>query len=174
MYMNETTHTQLTRRPTKSLFHEMWIGIPVEARQGTPKFSLHRDKPGLINFGKEYIAYGDMTGYKMASKYLDGYSHWNLLMKSQWFKDAKAVWDEEIEARLYAESMETLVAISKGEGPQAIQAAKFLATKQYKEKGFGRGKGRPTKEQVEGLLKQEAEDMKTLHNDAERIRLVKK
>ena len=148
----------------------MWIGIPIEARTGTPKFTLHRDRPNLINFGKEYIAYGDMTGYKMATKYLEGYSHWNLLMKSNWFKEAKGIWDEEIEARLYAESMETLVAISKGEGPQAIQAAKFLALKQYKDKHPSSGvRGRPTKEQVEGLIKQEAEDLKTISNDAARI-----
>ena len=171
MYMNDTpTTNQVSKRPTKSLFHEMWIGIPIESRTGTPKFSLHRDKPGLINFGKEYIAYGDMTGYKIADKYLEGYSHWNMLMKAQWFKEAKAIWDEEIEARLHAEAMETLVAISKGEGPQAIQAAKFLATKQYREKGsLAKGRGRPTKDQIEGELKREAEDLKTITNDAARI-----
>jgi hypothetical protein len=169
MYMDEQINS-FTRRPTKSLFQEMWIGIPIESRQGPPKFTLHRDRPGLINFGKEYIAYGDMTGYKMADKYLEGYSHWNLLMKSQWFKEAKAIWDEEIEARLHAEAMETLVAISKGEGPQAIQAAKFLATKQYREKHPGKGiRGRPSKDEVAGQLKQELEDAKTISRDAERI-----
>jgi hypothetical protein len=169
MYMDEKANTTV-RRPTKSLFHEMWITTPVEFRTGTPKFSLHRDKPGLINFGKEYIEYGDMTGYKMAKKYLENYSHWNLLMKTQWFQEAKRIWDEEIEARLFAESMETLVAISKGEGPQALQAAKFLAIKGYRTAGTKAStRGRPTKEQVEGELKREAEDAKTINDDFKRI-----
>ncbi len=174
MYMDETTDTQNLRneqgrRPTKSLFYEMWVSTPISLRTGKPKFTLYRDKPGLINFGKEYIEYGDMTGYKMATKYLENYSHWNMLMKANWFREAKATWDEEIEARLYAEAMETLVAIAKGEGPQAIQAAKFLATKGYREKTPRNGVGRPSRDQVEGILKQEADDARTINDDFKRI-----
>lgn len=172
MYMDEEETnivTQRGRRLTKQLFHEMWVGLPEEGRTHSPKFTLHRDKPGLINFGREYIQYGDMTGYKMANKYLEDYYHWNLLMKANWFKEAKAIWDEEIEARLHAESMETLLAIAKGEGPQAIQAAKFIATKGYKDKQALSKRGRPTKDQLEGQIKRELEDAKVISNDAARI-----
>lgn len=168
--MSIVTRNATNQRYTKQLFYEMWIGMPQEQRVMKPPFTLYTSKEGYINFGMEYISYGDLSGYTISKKYFDSYAHWTMLLKCPWFKTAKEEWDKEIEARLYAEGMRRIRETAGEEGPQALQAARFLATKAYREKGPARG--RPSKHEVQGALAQEVEEAKALEEDY--LRIVKK
>lgn len=161
---------------TKSLFYEQWIGTEIDKRVSDPLFSLHRDRPGLINFRKEYLKDEDETGYKTSVRLLEGFHHFEYLMKTcRWFREAKEEWDRELKAKLRARALDVVKVLAEDETAkhsERLAAAKTLLseTKAPAPKG---NRGRPTKEEVEGELKREAELSKEMKEDLERIRLVK-
>jgi hypothetical protein len=157
------------QRFTRQLFFEQWTNLPIENRLGEPPFTLHADKEGYVNFGQEYIKDADPTGYTTAKRLLGDYSYWKFLMKVQWFREAKKDWDEELEAKLYAQGLAKIREIALGDDPKALAAAKYLANKEFKQGGVKRG--RPSSDEVEGRLKQEVENIASTDADAERIGL---
>lgn len=162
------------KRLTKSLFYEMFNDTQISMRKFIPPFTLYTDIKGLVNFRKEYVALQDQTGYKMAQKYLGGdYGHWELLMKQKWFKDEKAKWDRELEAKIHSEAIEAIQGIAKGDGATALQAARFLAQKGFKMAQKDTQRGRPSNEEMEGHIKNQLEAEKQVLDDLERIRSVK-
>lgn len=173
--VNKFRHPVTNARYTRLIFWELQQELPIDKRAIEPLYTLHIDKPGLINFRRMYVELGDPTGYKIANKLLEDYDHWMLLMKAPWFREAKAIWDQELDAKLKSEGMESIRIISNGiEGVSPavqLQAAKYLANLEHRkgpvaEKGT---RGRPTKEEVSGELKKQAEDTKTLEDDMARI-----
>lgn len=166
------------KRYTRVLFYEQWIQLVEEDRADRePLFSLHQDRPGLVNLRKVYVELGDPTGYALATRYLENYDHWLLLMKCSWFKAAKEAWDVELDAKLKSEGMSAIRAISDGiEGVQAsvqLSAAKYLANLEHrKERGAAAKRGRPSAAEVEGELKRTARETSDIENDLARIRAV--
>lgn len=166
------------QRYSKQLFRDMWVNLPSEGRSVHPCFTLHDDVEGYINFGREYITLEDVTGYKIAKKYFKTYDFWEFLMRSPWFRDAKAVWDREIEAKLQAEALTSIRGIAADEDDKGrLSAAKYLfevaggVAKKNAPRARG-GAGRPSKEEVQGILKEEARATKELDDDFARIRSV--
>lgn len=158
------------QRYTKQLFFETWRDLPIEDRVVEPAFTLYLDKEGLTNLGKEYVNDADPSGYKTATRCLGDYAYWKYLLRAKWFRDAVDTWNEELDAKLFAEGMDKIRELAKSDEKSALQAAKFLATHGYKEKDTKRG--RPSKVEVEGALKAAAEDAKSLDEDAKRIGLI--
>jgi hypothetical protein len=155
---------------TKSLFWETEEDA-IGRRPVAAVFSLHQDKPGLINARRTFVELGDPTGYKWAQKYLGDWQHWKALEKAKWFQAALIIWREELAAKVQAEALDTVREISKREGDkQALPAARFLATRGW-EKGATRG--RPSKAEVTGELKRQAEAASIEDEDLKRIGLVK-
>lgn len=163
---------ELNQRYSKQLFYEQWIQLPVELRLGEPPFTLHNPREGLICFREQYINDADPTGYKTSTRLLGEFGYWKFLFKAGWFREAVESWNEELEAKLQSEALDKIREIASGDDAKALAAAKFIAQKEYK-KGGGPKRGRPTKEEVEGKLQQEVDDLKRLEEDASRIRLIK-
>jgi hypothetical protein len=162
------------RRFTKQLFWEQYITLPETERTFHPPFTLHADKEGYINFGKAYIDSNDPSGYTVAQLLLNkDYEHWQHLCRCTWFKEAKEKWDAELDAKIYSEALAKIKELAKGDDAKALQAAKFLANKEYKHKGSKISRGRPSREEVAGELKREVEDQKFLVEAADRIRVIK-
>lgn len=151
---------------TKALFYEPSYEQPGDSPMQLV-FTLNAEVEGLINFGREYVADMDTTGYTTANRLLDGYPHLVALMKAGWFRDAREKWDEEIEAKLRSEAMEAVRRIANSEDKNALQAAKFLAGRSHIEKTAT--KGRPTKEAIAAAIKDEVKSSKTLDDDFARI-----
>jgi len=176
--MSSPFRNQTNQRYTKQLFHDMQQTMTIEDRLIKPMFTLHHDQPGLINFRKVYVALGDPTGYKVSQEYLEDYSHWELLMKSPWFREAKEVWDRELDAKLSSEGLTAIRAFADGieDVPPALQlqASKYLADKQYRKVlKEAPARGRPSKEEVTGELKKAVADTADIASDLARIRSVK-
>ncbi len=166
-YKNDTN-----QRYTKQLFYEQWRDLPVDLRLGDPPFTLYQEKPDHVYFGREYVLDADPTGYKTSVRLLGTFAYWKHLLKAGWFRDAVAEWNEELDAKLKAEAMDKIREISGGDDAKALNAAKFLATHEYRKNEVAK-RGRPSKEEIAGRLTQDAADEKALAADAERIRLVK-
>lgn len=169
---------EFNQRYTRQLFFEQQREMLVENRMIKPMYTLFDDREGLINFGRVYVELADPTGYAVANKLLEDYAHWEMLMKSAWFREAKEVWDRELDAKLKSEGMAAIRMFADGiEGVSPavqLQAAKYLADGAYKPKGTAAPKrGRPSKEEVTGELKRQAADTADIAADLDRIRLVK-
>lgn len=162
---------------TKQLFHEMWSNLLQSERVGEKApYTLYNDREGCTNFGKMYVDLGDTSGYKITQTLLGGdYKHWLVLMKCNWFVEAKEVWDKELEAKLYSQGLDAIKAIAKDEQAKGrLQAAKILVDLKSGPKIGSKGsRGRPSTEEVQGYLKEAAHAEKALQDDLERIRSVK-
>jgi hypothetical protein len=145
--------------------------LPLECRDREALFTLHMDKPGMINFGKVYVEEGDPSGYKVAQRILDGdYTLWTVLMGCRWFIAAKEVWDRELDAKLYSEGMDEIRTLAKeGMPAQRLAAAKFLANKEYR-KDKSTQKGRPKREDIDKAARDLADSEKDFEEDLKRIR----
>src|SRR6185295_15894662 len=110
-----------------------------------PVFSLNKagikvDDRELICARQSFIEEADVTGYRFAVKYLDGWTHWLRLMDVSWFKDAVSLWVSELEAKIQAESLTKLRDIAKSSSPSAFAANKYLADQGYKKTKSNRGR----------------------------------
>lgn len=145
--------------------------IAFEHRSGECYFTLHKDKPGLINFGKVYVEEGDPSGYKVTQKLLDGdYTLWTILMGCRWFVSAKELWDRELDAKLFSEGMDQIRELAENGMPaQKLSAAKFLANKEYK-KDKSNSKGRPRREDIDRAARDLAVSDRDIEDDLNRIK----
>lgn len=166
-YKNESN-----QRYSKQLFLEQWRTLPIDLRSVEPPFTLNYPRDGFICLREEYIADGDPTGYKTAMRIFGEYSYWEYLNGIGWFKEAKAAWDRELDAKLKSEGVSKIRELAKGDDPKALNAAKFLATLEYKKGNTALKRGRPSKEEIEGNLKEETRNRDAVNEDAARIRLV--
>jgi hypothetical protein len=168
------------QRYCKQLFYDVWINLGLEGRTIQPMFTLHQEREGLICFGKEYIKDMDPTGYKTSQRLLEDYSHFKLLLKSPWFRNAKEAWDEEINAKLEAEGLTQIREISRSgeeDGVKAatrLAAAKILLNHGKSSNKVVRKAGRPTAEEVAGEMKNAIKDRTEIEEDAARILEFKK
>lgn len=148
--------------------------MPIDLRTVEPPFTLSLRKDGYICLREEYILDSDPTGYKTAMRIFGEFAYWEYLNSIKWFKEIKETWDRELEAKLKSEGIEKIRTIAKGDDPKALQAARFLATLEYKKgsSSLSPKRGRPSSEEVEGRLKQETREREAVDEDAERIKLV--
>jgi hypothetical protein len=154
---------------TQALFWEKTITFSANDRlEGCPVFSLYDDKKDCINCRKTFIEMGDPTGYKWAQEYLGDYEHWLRLMKCKWFQEAYDVWMNELKMKLRSEALDTIRTISNaGQPAQALVAAKYLASFEWEKAG----RGRPSKQELQGEIKRAAKLLEVEDEDALRIGL---
>lgn len=145
----------------------------MEKRVAEPPFTLHTDKPGLTNMGREYVNDADPSGYTTSKRFFGDYGYWKYLQRVDWFRTAVATWDEELEAKLYAEGLSKIRELATGDDSKALQAAKYLADKNFSKKGGSVKRGRPSKEEIEGKTVELANEKAALASDLARITLVK-
>lgn len=115
-----------------------------------------------------YMAYSDPSEYKFAMEVLGSDRHWKLLTGLKFFQPLVAEWRESLQAKLQAEAVDTIRAISKSDSKSALQAAKWLAEKGYLQKDV---KGRPSKQDIARKVVEEVTQDKMLKEDAERVGL---
>jgi hypothetical protein len=166
-YKNDTN-----QRYSKQLFLEKWRELPIALRVVEPPFTLNYPKEGYICLRQEYVKDADPTGYKTAMRIFGEYEYWEYLKSIAWFREALQDWDRELDSKLRSENIAKIRELAKGEDAKALNAAKFLATLEYRKETSTAKRGRPSNEEVEGRLKQEASERDAVDEDAVRIRLV--
>lgn len=102
----------------------------------------------------EFLKLKDPTGVKFANKFFEDWEHLQYLLKAKWFRECWDSWQSELEAILKQEALEVIRTIMMEGSTQSFAAAKFIATSEYKQEGKASTKrGRPSKEEVQGELK---------------------
>lgn len=160
------------QRYTKQLFWEEWRELPVDERLIQPPFTLNMDKEGYVNFGREYVNDQDPSGYTTSTRLLGDFAHWKYLLKAKWFREAVETWNEELDAKLYASGMRKIRELANSDDRGALVAAKFLVQEGYKDKDKVTTRGRPSKAELVGNMKNALDEARSLEDDAIRIGLV--
>lgn len=156
---------------TGGLFWERWVLQPDATKVIAPVFTISVDKPGLINARKTFVELDDPTGYQWCMKYLGDWAHWKRLEKERWFQEALAEWRDELRIKHQSEAIQMIKAAQESGDKNALVAAKYLAEYGWEKRGSGRG--RPSKAEVQGELKRQAESVSAEDEDIKRIGLVK-
>lgn len=156
---------------TAALFIENRLqGATSKQDSWAPQFCLYGEVEGLISCEKTFIEVADPTGLRWAKKYLGGYEHLQMLLRSVWFKEAFEAWKHELSLKSEMDALEIIREIAVDQGNKArFQAAKFIID--YNRKKPASKRGRPSDEEVTGELKKEVEARKSILSDAERIGL---
>lgn len=134
-----------------------------------PIFTLKdSDTASCVSLKQRYMEARDESEYLFAQAYLGGWDHWQRICESYRVKPYIEAWRAELKVKLEAEYIRKVHEIAQGEGPAALQAAKWLA-----ERGSGKApkRGRPSKHEREGYLKASARDKDELAEDAARLGL---
>ena len=112
---------------------------------------------------KKFLEEGDITGYALAEKWLDGWSHFQKLLKTPRFRRHFEAWCEELEVKLRSEGLKQVIKLA---GSGSYNASKLLL-----DKGWAQKRGRPSNEEVKGELRKEARIKEDIEEDLHRIGL---
>lgn len=146
---------------TASLFYE-------KSYNDTAIYSMKtEDSNGLPSFRRRYMEIADPTEYRVASELVGGWEHWQVLNSSQWFSDFIKPLREELHAKLMSDILIAAYKLGSSAEKGSVAAAKF-----FKESIEPvRGRGRPSKAEVQEEAKRQANIRNRLIKDAERIDL---
>lgn len=132
----------------------------------TLRESDHPD--GYPSFSRLWIEIGDPEGYRQANELLGGWNHYKALLTSKWFSEYMEGVMEELEVKIRSEAILTMEMLKDKGGNGAMPAAKFLAEGKYKP---ARGRGRPSKAEVEIEARKQAAINSRVRDDMERLGL---
>lgn len=114
-----------------------------------------------------YLECADPKEYSFATQYLYDWDHWQRLCRNAILSRHIEKWREELELSLVSEGVNALINLALNEN--SYQAAKYLA-----ERGWDkRGRGRPSKEEIEGHLKRHADNDSSFDSDFQLLQLHK-
>lgn len=115
-----------------------------------------------------YLEHGDPKEYSFARKYLYDWNHWQRLCKNAIVGKHIKDWRAELELSLVSEGVSALIDLALNE--KSYQAAKYLA-----DRGWDKEKvGRPSKEDIDGELKRQADAEKEFNDDFQLLEMHKK
>lgn len=155
---------------TASLFWELRRSADDRSERYPPLFTL-KDRPfeheGVTypSIKAIYMSYDHIPGfeYDFALDVFGSWDHWEKLQKSVVSEHIKA-WRTELEIRIKANAMKTVLAQSRDQ-EKGLAAARALLAGEDK----GTKRGRPSKEEVARQQKIEAGVRETLQEDMERL-----
>lgn len=134
-----------------------WLDVKTDPADPRPSIREH------------FLLSMDPTGYETAMKYFGSYEHWEVLLKTPWFKESHDKWQSELAAKIKSKAIRVIREIAENpEDKQALAASKYLATAEYNKVD---NRGRPSKEEVTGKLKQAVEIAEADLDDMKRIGL---
>lgn len=129
-----------------------------------------RDHAGYPSLYRLYLEADDPTEYTFAITHLDGWTHWERLLKAGWFKSYVTSWRRELELRTRSNALKRIKVVAKEGGKESFQADKYLLNGQWKDQPEKRRAGAPSKQDIREAANEVFSDHQTLQNDLERIK----
>ena len=97
-----------------------------------PLYTLgDHDLEGYYSLKRLYLEMGDPTEYKVATKYLGGWNHWQHLTKANWFMDWLEPIREELEIKLRSEALENIIIDSVSTSKTSKTSARYITEAGY-------------------------------------------
>lgn len=114
-----------------------------------------------------YLEEEDVTEYEFACKYFADYTHWKRICNCEWFKPFLAEMRESLTLKLKARAIRGIANIAgDGTSKSQLQALRYLADKGYID---AKAKGRPSKEEVDAVAKELADERERLEDEFNRV-----
>lgn len=130
----------------------------------------NEDHLGYTSLYRLYMECEDLTEWSFAIAYMDSWEHWEKLCECEWFKPYLNRWRKELQLKLASDALKTMVHIAAGSSREAYGANKYILDNGYFKKTPKEDtRGRPSKEEVKGKLKEESEFNKELQEDMKRL-----
>lgn len=148
---------------TQALFFE--TNLDKSSVVYTLKENDHLGYPSLYRL---YMETGDPTEYQFAIQHLDGWTHWEKLCRSTFFKPYVTAWRKELELRLRSEAFARIQSTARKGGKEAFQADKHILAGQWKPQNTSK-RGAPTKQDIREAADKIASTDKSIVDDYERI-----
>jgi len=126
------------------------------------------DHEGYPSLYRLYMEENDPTEYRFATKYLDGWEHWETLSSQAYFQPYVERWRKELELRFKSQALARIMSESKTSGRESFAANKYLLEKGWEPKATAK-RGRPSKEEIKQAAHDELSISKRLDEDLERI-----
>lgn len=152
-------------RYLKALFFETTL-----ADKATVVYTLKdEDHLGFVSLYRMYMETGDPTEWEFATRYLDGWEHWEALCQCNWFKPYVSRWRRELEVRLRAAALHAVTKVAADPThPSSYHANKYLLDGSWKPAGEKRA-GRPTKVAIQQEAARLASESEQTASDYDRI-----
>lgn len=172
-YKFQDLKDDMGRFRTQSLFWE--LRMKEETEKYPPIFSLkdydlEKDTIVYPSLKQIYMSYDHIPGYEyeFAIDVFNSWDHWNKLANDTIpaIKSVIKDWREELDIRLKAQALKSLILTSRLDDVKGFNAAKYLA-----DKGYAPQRGRPSKEEVEREKRIQAGTSKELEDDMKRLGL---
>jgi len=128
------------------------------------------DTSSCVSLKRLYLAIEDVTEHTFARHCLGSWEQWMAITESYVLKPHIEVWREQLELQLRAKYIRMIKEQAElGEGPNALNATRYLLEQTTQ---FGKEKstrGRPSKKEKEQYLARESKDSAALAADAKRL-----
>jgi hypothetical protein len=164
-HTNPFRHPVNNARFTRQLFYEMTGSSDKDYAIYSLKDRDHKGYPSLYRL---YMETDDPTEYEFATKYLDGWEHWNMLCNCDWFQPFVARWREELRLREAASRIRAIRKEADEGGRNALAALKYLLERGWEDK---KAKRKPTRKEVSEEVERHNQEKDTVFEQAERIGL---
>lgn len=156
------------QRYLKGLFFETTM-----ADKSTVSYTLKDvDHEGFPSFYRLYMEIDDPTEWEVSQRLVDGWEHWEMLCGCTWFKPYIERWRKEQELRMKSRALAKIKTEAKTGSKEAFGANKYLLEKGWEPKeGSGRGRGRPSKEEIRKAADEFVKGNNQLSEDFKRLGL---
>lgn len=126
----------------------------------------HETRGFYPSIKKLYVEMEDPTEYEFANKYFLGWKHWQQICKSKIMRAHIDEWRAELETKLRCRGVKAML--------ESANQGNYQASKWLVDRGWDvRGKGRPSKADVDSAKAIETKIVQEYADDVERLRLVK-
>lgn len=126
-----------------------------------------RDYKGHTSLRRAYLEENDPEEYTFALKYFGHWDHWLKLANNYWFKPLLREWRKELQIKMRSEQLQNLQRLAKQSGASGLSATRVLLKETAPVT-----RGRPSKEEVAGKLRQVADAEQDTEQDALRLGIV--
>lgn len=125
----------------------------------------HKGYPSLYRL---YMEMMDVTEYEFATTYLHSWKHWQDVSNSPWFRPYIDRWRHELELKLKVRAIKEIMHEASSGGKNSFAANKWLVDKGWAPTE-GRGRGRPSKNDIKQAAYNLAQDDKIVEDAFDRI-----
>jgi len=159
--------SSMNRRLLKGLFYETTL-----ADKSSVVYTLKDvDHEGYRSLYRLYMETNDPTEWAFATKYLDGFGHWELLCDTTWFRPYIQRWRRELDLRLKSQALSRIMSEAKTSSKESFAANKYLLEKGWEPKVNARG--RPSKDEIKRAANEIASSNSRLEEDFSRLQILR-
>jgi len=120
----------------------------------------------IYSIRKLYVEMGDVHEYNFATTYFASWKHWNKMLDSPRVRPYIDDWRAELAAKIQSDNLKRMQTMAADGDKQAVR---YLADRGWEGAPVPKKRGRPSKEEVAGELKQSAREAQRIEDDFNRI-----